>query len=147
MKYLLVLSLAVMVFACEMGSTEPKTDPDSKATSIETLKAETIALHDEVMPLLGKMKQLQKQLNQSKPALVNTGSYTDEQVSGMITNLMKADEGMMQWMRDYGVEVVQAEGGPTEAVLEKFKASISQIKEDTFAAIAAAESALNLLKS
>lgn len=139
MKYLLWILVAGSLFAC--------TEPAKTADPIEQLKQETIAIHDEIMPLMGKMKQLQTQLNAGKAALVESGAYTEQQITSMVRNLGNADQDMMQWMRDYGEQIVRVEGGATIENLTKFKAAIAEIKVETFTAIEDAQSALEALKS
>lgn len=115
------------VFACS----------NAKQKEIEAKDAEVMALHDEVMPKMGKLLNLRKQIN-AKIDACNTPGCKDslQAISFMLT---KADEDMMQWMRAF-----ERPGNSDTALsyLENQKARMLEIKELTQRGMDAAEAAL-----
>ena len=71
---------------------------------MEALKAEVMAVHDEIMPRIGTLMNLKKQLKEKAAQLdtIAAGNKAEATASmGAIKELEKADEAMMQWMRTY----------------------------------------------
>ncbi|MBT3962622.1 MAG: hypothetical protein HN728_10500 [Flavobacteriales bacterium] len=79
------------------------TDPNQE--KIDALKAEAIAVHDEVMPRMGAIADLRSTLKkQWKDVSADTSSTGDtiaQFIAGRISMLDSADEAMMSWMADY----------------------------------------------
>ena len=97
------------------------------------LEAEVIAIHDEVMPKMGDIHVAKKQLR--KLMGEGTSDSLKTEILELISDLEKADEGMMDWMDKWDV--------PTEepamtAYLEKEKIKITKVKEDMLNSIEAA---------
>lgn len=78
-------------------------DPNQEI--IDALKAEAIAVHDEVMPRMGEIADLRSALKKDwKLAKADTGAASDtiaQIIASHITMLDSADEAMMSWMADY----------------------------------------------
>ena len=96
-KYLLLLYLPLaLLFACNTDATETA---DEKAT----LETQVLAIHDTAMEKMGDIIKLRRQLRSLHDTLqTQQADSTDLLVLQQeINSLNKADEEMMQWMRQY----------------------------------------------
>ncbi len=117
MKYLkttsLLTFLALFIFACKgdspkvnvsPGETRKKEISENKAAQ-ETLYDEVIAIHDEVMPKMSDINRVKRALKEHAGGLTSPKCEFQEadrgKIKGMVAKLEKADEAMMQWMRDF----------------------------------------------
>ena len=95
MRFVLIILAAVIVSACA--------DPNQE--KIDSLKAEAIAVHDEVMPQMGLIADLKgtlkKQWQEAKKDTTGMGDSLTPILAAHITMLDSADEAMMSWMADY----------------------------------------------
>jgi hypothetical protein len=77
----------------------------SGTTSREELYKEVMAVHDEIMPLTGKVMQMKKSVNEKIDSLQQAGGEEYAATIGKLqqtaTELDDAHEGMMQWMREF----------------------------------------------
>ncbi len=87
-NYLTALFLAVVTLACK---TEKKT-PDS-STQME----QVMAIHDEVMPKMGKLGKLVAELKQKVDTTEQGQNY-----EAAMKDLQAAHESMMDWMQGFG---------------------------------------------
>lgn len=89
MKYLLVTSVLMLFFACSNSRND-----------IGELQNEVMLIHDEAMPKMGEIRQLQKQLlnmaDSNASDSVVAASYQE-----LANGLALANESMMDWMRQY----------------------------------------------
>lgn len=128
-----ILSLAVvfclLLMACESENVQ--------------LKEEVIAIHDEVMPHMGKLKSLQKELNEKADQLALDDSVEHREqileLRNTSSELDNAYEGMFVWMRQFQPE----QEGMTEEefndYLNEQKASVEKVKTDINQALEKAE--------
>lgn len=96
MKTIKILILSCLAFGATAISCkdEKKTEPASVENN--QMKA-VMAIHDEVMPKMGKVGKLVGQL---KP-MVDTTAQGKEYAKAM-RDLQEANESMMKWMQDFG---------------------------------------------
>lgn len=70
----------------------------------EKLREEVLAVHDEVMPKMGKLKSLERKALEKAEALQN-GEQVDsakvEEYKALAYDLNHAHEAMFEWMRQY----------------------------------------------
>ncbi len=93
MKTMIILFLALGTFMISC-----KEEKKTEATPVENNQMkEVMAIHDEVMPKMGKVGKLVGQL---KP-MVDTTSQGKEYAKAM-RDLQAANESMMKWMQDFG---------------------------------------------
>lgn len=136
-KLLAVLSLFVFALACgESYNTQEHIN-------------QVFNVHDEVMPKMGEVMALKKQvLAKAKEVGEAKGdSVQAESLRGLALRLDQANEGMMQWMREW-----QANAQPhinEETTVEERKAflngemeKVKKVREDINSSIEAAKSAL-----
>jgi len=118
-KYISILLVAVS-FVISCGHKGDKNDPAYKKVMV---------IHDEVMPKLSYMHKLRKKLRKTEGATTN-------EVLTMITNLEKADEGMMEWMAQFDPP---AEGQPRADYLKAQLTSVQTMANAINNSIKAAE--------
>jgi hypothetical protein len=110
---------------------------DARHKMTDALDQQVMKVHDEVMPKMGKVLELKKQINQKIDSCATQGCKDSlQKISYMLT---KADEDMMQWMRAFerpaGLDTaVQYYKGQMEVVVK--------VKQEVEQGIAAAEQAL-----
>lgn len=94
-KWLLYLSLPLSLIACQGGAS----DEDRQ----QTLETEVMDLHDEAMADMGKIYRLRRNLTSLRDSLQaqSTDTATISLLTRRIQELEKADEAMMEWMRQY----------------------------------------------
>ena len=77
-------------------------EPMTEAQKLEDAKWEAVmANHDVVMPMMGTTNKVRKKL---KKALKGKGNLPDEtvaKINALISDLDKADEGIMDWMNGF----------------------------------------------
>ena len=97
---LTILSTTLLLGSCQ-SSTTSEADPTLERA--QTIYAEAIAVHDEVMPRMDEIMQLRQKLQLRVESMQEQTEedYADslQQMQTAIQNLRNADEAMMQWMR------------------------------------------------
>lgn len=146
--YKLILTLPFLfLLACGSGDgASAEAEAEEKTNSSQVLMDESMALHDEVMPMMGSLETLGSNLKNQKGKLVEAQIATEEEVDQLIGRLSNANESMMSWMNNYNTEVVRKEEPATIEVLEKLKKGITQVKKDMMESQAAAEAMLSSAK-
>ncbi len=94
-----VIFASFLAFAWLFNACQNSNNPDHQAE--EQLHEEVMAIHDEVMPKMGEINKLSREL---KEVAESSSSY-DESVKSIasqaVQQLEQADEGMMSWMEAY----------------------------------------------
>jgi cell division FtsZ-interacting protein ZapD len=129
-----LLFLLLISFSCTSHNTQKE----------ENLKKEIMDIHDEVMPKMGNIYNLKKELEKNREYLTsdsipsNTPKISTSDLDSLLEALENADESMMSWMRSYNkfddenlsheeqMEYLQKEKEKIETVRLKM---ISSIKE------------------
>lgn len=123
MKSLFLTPLfALLLIACG-------TSQQSKKIDVNQLKTEVMAVHDEVMPKMGELRKLEKELRHQA---AEDSSKTDFVVAA--DRLAAANDAMMQWMRGFNPKF---EGSEEEVInyLTEQKNKIDQVKENMLGAL------------
>lgn len=113
--------LSILLFACGGGA-----DP------VAALQDQVIAVHDEVMPKIGEVSELKKQLEAERTRLLaaeTPDSLQAEIITGQIVLLEAANEGMMDWMRNFTPPVGKEEAAAL-TYLQGELDKINGVKED-----------------
>ena len=98
----LLSSILVLFY---LGGCQPSTT-ESPANLMEAqeIYSEAMEIHDEVMPRMGELMQLQQAVESKVDSLnqLDSVAYADtvQYMQHIIDNLRYADRGMMQWMRN-----------------------------------------------
>jgi len=112
----------------------------SKKKEVEKLQAETIEIHDEVMPKMDDIMKLKKSLKSKQDSV---SSEESERIQALIVSLEKADEAMMNWMRNYDPKMEDMSEADKLEYLKNQKAAISDVSEQMKGSISKAKSYLN----
>lgn len=118
-KYFIVVLIAILV-AC--GGAKEEKDP------VSDLKEEVIAVHDEVMPKMGELRKVEKLLRSKADSLSEADSLVANRHVAAADAIEHANEGMMNWMRNFDPNF---EGTEEEILkyLDDQKKSIEQVKQ------------------
>lgn len=87
MKYIFSLFLLCSLLACKTEFANKK---------VETAYNSVMEVHDEVMPKISDIQKLKKQLKKVEKQ--------PELVAELKTRLEAADDGMMEWMKDFKLD-------------------------------------------
>jgi hypothetical protein len=92
-SWILLVSLIWFLYGCG----------DNLKKENESLKEEVIAIHDEVMPLMGDLKNYQKQVEKRISQADSLGMSPEEiaDLQVMAGDLGNSFEGMFVWMRQF----------------------------------------------
>lgn len=132
--YTLILSLFLLQ-AC---------GPSLQDQNLE-LRAQVIAVHDEVMPKMGQLKSLEKESIQKAEELNGQDSTQSAKILELRTlasELDQAYEGMFVWMRQYEAEDGDQSPEQIQAYLNEQMVLVTKVNEDIKSALAKADSLL-----
>jgi hemoglobin-like flavoprotein len=97
--------------------------------SVTGLQTEIMSIHDSLMPAMGKMMHLKRQLK----IRLEESNIVDESKLKLLRNAVKsledADEAMMVWMRSYKTTYENMKETEIKNYLLKEKENINQLKE------------------
>ena len=138
MRYFRILpaSLLLLFFT----SCEPSLVEQNKEK-----RAEVIAVHDEVMPKMGALKNLEKEVQAKIETLEmseNPDSTEIENLKALAFDLNAAYEGMFVWMRQYSIEDEGKSPEEIKVYLEEQMVKVNEVNADIKAALEKAEQVL-----
>jgi prefoldin subunit 5 len=120
-RAVLIACVALVMAAC----TNPKLE------KIEQLKTEAIAVHDEVMPRMGEIHDLQVKLKALRKDYASDTTLmaqeVDAQLRDQVDALEIANEAMMDWMADYVVDFEKS--APEDSAVVYYTKQISAIED------------------
>lgn len=145
MRNVLLISSLLFLVACG-GTSESTAGASAVDNALQTIKDEAMAVHDEVMPLMGPIDKMQKTLAAQKEGLTEDSPISADEIDAMIQRLADANQSMMSWMNDYQSQVVKATTEPGMDVLNKLKDDVMIVKENMTEAKADAEAMLSSLE-
>ena len=108
-------------------------------------REELIAVHDEVMPQIGKLKSLEKKATQKVDQLRSqepVDSLQIENLKALAFDLNQAYEGMFVWMRQYDTEDGDKEPIELKAYLEEQMVMVTEVNQEIKEVIGRAEKEL-----
>lgn len=130
-KLIVTISLlAVLAYSCKQEN------------KVEKLKTEVMTIHDELMLEMGSLMNLKKQLKDKTIHLDSIGDSTEE-LDRLIHNLEKADEAMMEWMRNYKDPSPKMSEDEALKCLQDKMESIKEVKQKFNSSKALAKAVLN----
>lgn len=112
----------------------------------EVLKEQVIAIHDEVMPEIGHLKNQQSKLNEKANSLENearASSYREE-LHLAAQSCERAYDNMFVWMRQFKSEYDDMSEEETRAYLQEQLQMVEKVKVDILSAQSTADSLLNV---
>lgn len=142
MKFLnLTLLVALFfAFACSSSSGNEKVSEDGVIT-IDSLKEEVMFIHDEVMPKIGALRKVRRDLLMQADSLMESNPDRAAMLTSAADDLAAASEGMMQWMRAFDLTYDTTEQAQ-RIYFEAEKVKIQQVKEDMLGSLAKGEELL-----
>jgi len=127
MKMKKVVFLLFMVATATACSNEQKEQKDA-------LMAEVMAAHDEVMPKMGELRKTAKNLQAKADSL---STLTDQDFAAEISTLRQtakriedANEGMMEWMRQFEMPDNEAPIAEVLVYLKDQKEKVDKVKDE-----------------
>jgi hypothetical protein len=127
--YIIVIVLFTLI-ACknEVALEEVTLEvPKMEIEAFETLKAEAMEVHDEIMPKLGKLMELRGELAVNEPESMSKEAYTKE-ISTAGEDLKASHDAMMSWMQDYSEKFPY--GDPTPKTKEAMDKKLPLLKQE-----------------
>lgn len=114
----------------------------------DKLYQEVIDIHDEVMPKMGEVMRLEKELDKNIDQLKSTDSTPSrpsriEHLTTLKKNLKDADEYMMNWMREFNNDMNSMTHEEKMEYLEKEKLKIQEVRSQVNMAIQNAKEAID----
>jgi hypothetical protein len=109
------------------------------------MREQLIAVHDEVMPQIGKLKSLEKKATQKVEKLSSqepVDSLQIENLKALAFDLNQAYEGMFVWMRQYDTEDGDKEPIEVKAYLEEQMVMVTEVNQEIKEVIGRAEKEL-----
>lgn len=116
-----VLMLLILSGCNQKASAEKE---HKSVNEVEEMRIHVLDIHDEIMPRIGTLMQLKRELKEKTAQLDTTIVIQQEQKEALlaaIKQLEAADEAMMQWMRTYK--------DPADSVSEKKALQYLKLKE------------------
>jgi uncharacterized lipoprotein NlpE involved in copper resistance len=127
--YIIVIVLFTLIACKNEAALEEVTLEVSKMEieAFETLKAEAMEAHDEIMPKLGKLMELRGELAVNEPESMSKEAYTKE-ISTAGEDLKASHDAMMSWMQDYSEKFPY--GDPTPKTKEAMDKKLPLLKQE-----------------
>lgn len=104
------------------------------------LEKDVMAIHDEVMPKMGKLNKIKRELKKQLPHIAN------DSIKGIVIEEIKklesVDEGMMSWMAEWDVPDDDAQ---KSVYLEKEMARVKKVKKDILSSMDSGQSLISEL--
>ncbi|MBC6426157.1 MAG: hypothetical protein GDA51_06750 [Ekhidna sp.] len=121
----ITLIFILFVFSCQ----------SDKRSEVAELKNVVIAIHDEVMPKIGELRRIRRDLMLQADSLKMSDSTGAAALLIAADEIASANEGMMDWMRNYDPEF---EGSDEEvkAYFEDQKIAIQKVKKNMESSLA-----------
>lgn len=111
----------------------------------QQLKDEVIAIHDEVMPLMGQLRSLRQEILDKSATLEQEDSVLNAEkiahLNGLAEQLDQAFEGMFVWMRQFDSNFTGTEEELKSYLLDQ-KVKVQEVNEDIKTALSAAKEEL-----
>jgi hypothetical protein len=135
-RILLFLVVSTFMFFSSCGSSEE--------SEVERMKREVIAVHDEVMPLMGELRSFQRSLEEKADELESQGvdSTFVADYRTAASACSAAYDGMFVWMRQFDMRMEEMNEDQSLAYLEDQAIKVAKVNEDIKVALSKAESLL-----
>jgi len=130
----LFCSSFLFIFSCQSEKSEQ-----------EKMYTEVMSIHDDIMPEMGTIHRLKKQLKNLDTVVIKSPDYST--ILNHLSALQKADDEMMDWMAEFSNPTKDTEEAVAVAYLEKEKEKISQVRDQMRQSIASAKAVLSTVPS
>lgn len=147
MKQLFLLCLVfTMILSCKQKAAEEEeqvpTEPALSA-DLQHYEDEVMKIHDEVMPKMSEIQRLISQLNGIKAKAGENSEGTPVMIEGLddaLNSLREAEQGMMDWMKNYSDRKTKVTGDLQRVFYERELEKITQVKDNMLNSIEKANS-------
>ncbi|MAT53636.1 MAG: hypothetical protein CMN32_04090 [Saprospirales bacterium] len=153
--FLALLSLLTFTFGCANSGSENVAEENAEETAVDpavasqdSLRDVVMEIHDAVMPKMGEINRLQRELRKWKEAHPDAEPATKEEILKTLDWLTKADEGMMDWMAGFSQPANLRDSLSHEAIMEYLageQKKVQVVYDDINGSIAAAKALLEKL--
>ena len=123
---LLALGFALSFAACKSENKEAET----------LLNQEIMKVHDEVMPKMGEINRMKRQLGEYKDAVSDENAAMKDSLINAILLLAKTEDNMNDWMAGYKYPNPEMKHDEMMTYLKGQQDTIQQINNDVFMTIA-----------
>jgi hypothetical protein len=132
-----ILTTITAGFMLLMGcNTEPNLE-------VQKMYDEVMAVHDKVMPKMGELNRLKRQLNAFKNTVPDENANLKDSLINSILILSKSEDMMDTWMTNFDYPKKDASDKENLTYLSAQKDSISKVSDDIFMSLAIANGFLN----
>jgi regulator of replication initiation timing len=132
MKQTIALILLMILFAGIGCSTKPQ-EKGQDEVSEKSLYDQVMDIHDEVMPSMGELNRLKRELKDKVENSPNLVEEKRKEIEETILTIESASKSMMVWMREFNPEDYQGE--ELTKYLQSEKKRVQQVKETMLDAI------------
>jgi len=142
---IIFVPLVLLIASCE-GRKQAGKESGAAQVNIEELKQSVIDVHDEIMPKMGELMSLKKEVADKIAQLEEGSSVENEELIRQLRtteeNLERSHDEMMQWMRQFKPDMDDMVQEEVVKYLENQKSKIKQVGELTNESIAKARELL-----
>lgn len=132
MKQTIAIFLMITLFATIGCSTKPKED-DQEKVSEKSLYDQVMDIHDEVMPSMGELNRLKRELKDKVEKSPDLVEEKRKEMEETILTIESASKSMMVWMREFNPE--DYEGEELTKYLQSEMKRVQQVKETMLEAL------------
>lgn len=132
MRNFIIAAMLLVMAACSQPQKQTEEKPD--------LKEQVMAVHDEVMPKMGELRNTQKQLMALLDS-AGTDSLMAVKYSELAHNLKLANQSMMDWMHNYDPNFSGTDE-EVKAYLEEQLISAKKVRENMLGSLEAGKKEL-----
>ena len=132
-----IISALILSAVFMLNSCGPNLEEENKK-----MREELLAVHDEVMPQMGKLKSFEKKANHKLEELntqVPVDSTEVEKFKDLALRLNSAYEGMFVWMRQYDTEDGEKDPITVKTYLEEQMIQVTEVNQNIKNALLEAE--------
>jgi hypothetical protein len=128
-KYTFLFSFAILLIFQSACNTDSKEGKEEQLSERELIYKEVMEIHDAVMPKMSEINRLKRKLYGQIESDSTISDGVKSEVMATLTELANAENGMMNWMRDFKNP---KESDPEQKVIDYLnqeKETISQVSD------------------
>lgn len=142
-KTLYIISIALLAGCGESSSDRQNGFSQTSKDPVDSLFQSVMDDHDAAMSKMGKLAGAQKQIDQRIDSIKKMRGKKDTvQLSTLRSELKAAEDNMNNWMHEFSLDSAQDNPQKRMEYLTSEKTKVSKVKDEIFAALAKADSAL-----
>lgn len=131
----------LLIAGCKSNSSA-ETSESGESTELQTMEAEVMVIHDEVMPKMNDINDLSAQLREIRSNVVedeNGKSVSPEGLDDALKSLKLAEQAMWDWMKAYSDTKATLQEDQLKPFYEKEMEKITKVRQDMLDAIQKAQ--------